>query len=102
VLGASREAAWKTAYRFIVSRSYSAYRRGELSMGRAADPRRIAEARHRHFGTHGLPLSAQPPANTVTNLAYLLREPLVSNNSMGVLIRAIERACEMYPGLLAT
>ena len=27
---------------------------------------------------------------------------VVSNNSMGVLIRAIERACEMYPGLLAT
>ena len=81
----SREAAWKTAYRLIVSRSYSASRRGELSVGRAADPRRIAEARHPHFGTHSLPLSARPPTKSVTNLAYLLREP---RRSLGIRLAA--------------
>ena len=87
----SREAAWKTAYRLIVSRSYSASRRGELSVGRAADPRRIAEARHRHFGTHSLPLSARPPTKSVTNLAYLLREP---RRSLGIHLAAEGRRCE--------
>jgi len=29
-----------------------------------------------NFGTDGLAVSARPPANTVTNLAYLLRESL--------------------------
>jgi hypothetical protein len=70
-----RETSWKTTYRFIVSRSDSAYGRGEFSVGRAADSRRIAEARNRHIGTHGLALSARPPAKTVTDLAYILREP---------------------------
>ena len=28
----------------------------------------------RHFGTHGLALSARPPAKTVTDLAHILRE----------------------------
>jgi len=76
MLAPSREASWKTAHRFIVSRSDSAYGRGELSVGRSANPRRIAEARNRHFGTHRLTLSARPPANTVTELAHILREPL--------------------------
>src|SRR5712691_6768581 len=75
MLAPSREASWKTAYRFIVSRSDSAYGGGELSVGRSADPRRIADARNRHFGTHGLTLFARPPANAVTDLAYILREP---------------------------
>jgi len=43
--------------------------------GRSADPRRIAEARNHHFGTHRLALFARPPDYTVTNLAYILREP---------------------------
>jgi hypothetical protein len=76
MLAPSRGAAWKTMYRFIVSSSDSAYGRGELSVGRSADPRRIAEARHRPFGTHGFAGSARSAANTVTDLAYMLREPL--------------------------
>jgi hypothetical protein len=76
MLARSREAPGKTAHRFIVSRSDSAYGRGELFVGRSAHPRRIAEAGHRHFGTHGFTLSARPPANTFTDVAYILREPL--------------------------
>ena len=76
MLAPSREASWKTAHRFIVSRFDSAYGRGQLPVGRSADPRRIAEARNRHFGTHGLTLSARPPTNTVTDMADILRETL--------------------------
>src|SRR5262245_3742153 len=57
-------------------RSDSASGLGELSVGRSADPRRTAEARNRHFGTHGLTLPARPPANAVTDVAHLLHEPL--------------------------
>jgi len=39
MLAPSREASWKIVYRFILSRSDSAYGRGELSVGRSADPR---------------------------------------------------------------
>src|SRR5262245_56131093 len=63
-----------TAHRCTLSRSDSANGRGELSLGRSADPRRIAETRNRHIGTHGLALSARPPATTVTAVAYILRE----------------------------
>src|SRR2546425_10359244 len=76
MLAPSLAASWKTMYRFTKSKSDSALGCGELSLGRSADPRRITEARNRHFGTHGLALSARPPNNTVTNLAYILREPL--------------------------
>ena len=63
----SREAAWKTAYRLIVSRSYSASRRGELSVGRASDPRRIAETRHRHSErTVSRYLRGRPPNRSQT------------------------------------
>jgi hypothetical protein len=68
-------ASWKTAYRFTMARSDSALGRGELSLGRSADPRRVAEARNRRFGTHGLALSARQADNTVTNLAYIPCEP---------------------------
>src|SRR5262249_19941960 len=71
----SLAASWKTTYRFTMSRSDSAPGRGELSLGRSPDPRRTAKARNRHFGTHGLAVSARPPDNTVTNLADVLREP---------------------------
>ena len=77
MLAPSRGASWTALYRFIVSRSDSAYGRGELSVGRSADPRPIAEARNRHFGTHGFAVSAWPPANTVTFLAHILREPVL-------------------------
>jgi hypothetical protein len=63
-----------TARRCTLSRSDSANGRGELSLGRSADPRRIAETRNRRIGTHGLALSARPPATTVTDVAYILRE----------------------------
>jgi hypothetical protein len=46
MLAPSREASRKTTYRFIASRSDSAYGRGELSVAHSADPRRIAEARN--------------------------------------------------------
>jgi hypothetical protein len=75
MLAPSLAASWKTMYRFTMSRSDSALGRGELSLGCSADLRRITEARHRHFGTHGLAVSARPPDNTVTNLAYISREP---------------------------
>jgi hypothetical protein len=75
MLAPSRAASWKTMYRFIVSRSDSAYGCRELSVGRAADPRRIAQARNRHFGTHGFAVFARPPANTVTDLVHIRREP---------------------------
>src|SRR5262249_46019033 len=48
----------------------------ELSLGSAADPRRIAEARNHHFRTHRLALSERPPDDPVTNLADIRREPL--------------------------
>src|SRR5712691_11967671 len=37
----------------------------KLSLGRSADPRRVAEARNRRFGTHGLALSARQAENAV-------------------------------------
>ena len=76
MLAPSREASWKTAHRHIVSRSDSAYGGGKLSVGRSTDPRRVTEARNHRFGTHGLALSARPTAKAVTDLAYILREPL--------------------------
>src|SRR6266487_3239791 len=75
MLAPSLAASRKTMYRFTISRSDSAHGRGEWSLGRSADPRRIPEARHHHFGTHRLALSARPPDDPVTNLAYILREP---------------------------
>jgi hypothetical protein len=65
MLAPSRATSWKTTYRFTLSRSDSAHGRGELSMGRSADPGRIAEARNRRFGTHRLALSARPPDYSV-------------------------------------
>ena len=75
MLAPSLAASWKTTYRFSMSRSDSALGRGELSLGSSADPRRVAEARDRRFGTHGLALSARQADNTVTNLAYIPCEP---------------------------
>src|SRR5262249_13054468 len=48
--------AWPTTYRSSLSRSHPAYGGRELSLGSAADPRRIAEARNHHFRTHRLAL----------------------------------------------
>src|SRR5947208_10538907 len=79
MLAPSLATFWKTTYRFTMSGSDSARGRGELSLGRSADSRRITEARNRHFGTHGLAVSRSPDY-TVTNLAYILGEPLPSPN----------------------
>src|SRR5262249_49390753 len=68
--------AWPTTYRSSLSRSHPAYGGRELSLGSAADPRRIAEARNHHFRTHRLALSERPPDDPVTNLADIRREPL--------------------------
>jgi len=76
MLAPSLATAWTTAHRFTLSRSDSANGRGELSLGCSADPRRIAETRNRHFGTHRLTLSARPPDDPVANVADILREPL--------------------------
>ena len=65
----------KTTHRFTLSGFDSAYGRRELSLGRAADPRRIAEARNHDFGTHRLAVSSRASDDPVTNLAYILREP---------------------------
>src|SRR5437867_2545858 len=80
MLAPSLAAFWKTTYRFTMSGSDSARGRGELSLGRSAHSRRITEARNRHFGTHGLAVSARSLDYTVTNLAYILRERLRSPN----------------------
>jgi hypothetical protein len=61
MLAPSLAASWKTTHRFTLSRSDSAYGRRELSLGRSADPRRIAEARNHHFRTYRLALSRGRP-----------------------------------------
>ena len=69
MLAPSREASGKTAYRFIVSRSDSAYGRGELSVGRSADPRRTAEARIRSRGVNSFEVHDQAPRTAIAELA---------------------------------
>src|SRR5262249_38485382 len=71
----SRATSWTTAHRFSRSRSDSATGSRELSLGGSADPWRIAETRHRHFGPHGLALSERPADHPIANLADVLREP---------------------------
>src|SRR5262245_42949752 len=75
MLAPSRATSWTTAHRFSRSRSDSATGSSEWSLGCSADPRRIAETRRRHFGTHGLALSEGPADHPITNLADVLREP---------------------------
>jgi hypothetical protein len=68
--------SWETMSRSIMSRSHSASGRGELSLGRSADPRRVTEARNRRLRTHGVALFARPTDGTVTDVTYIPREPL--------------------------
>ena len=72
MLAPSLATSGTTADRFTVSRSNSANGRGELSLGRPADPPRIADTRHRHFRMYCLAPSARPPDDKVTNLADCL------------------------------
>src|SRR5262249_20631874 len=74
MLASSLATSWTTAHRFSRSRSDSATGSRELSLGCAADPRRIAETRLGHFGTHGLALSERPPEDPLANLANVLLE----------------------------
>ena len=60
MLAPSLAAAGKTTHRFALSSSHSAHGRGEPSLGRSADPRRVVEARNRRLGTHGVAVSARP------------------------------------------
>ena len=48
--------------------------RGESSLGRAADSRRAAQARHRRLRPHGVAVPAGAAKETVTDLAYIPRE----------------------------
>ena len=59
MLEASLAAAAGTAtHRFATSKAHWAHGHGELSLGRSADPWRVAEARDRRLRTHGVPVSA--------------------------------------------
>ena len=75
MLAPSLAAPWKTTHRFNVSRSDSAFGRGESPVGRSTDPRGVVTARNRRLRTYGLAISAGPSDGTVTDLAYVLREP---------------------------
>ena len=68
-------AAGTTTHRSTASKSHSANGDGKRSLGRPANPRRVAEARTHCFRTHGVAISARPTDETVPNLADLLREP---------------------------
>jgi hypothetical protein len=46
-----------------------------VSLGRSADPWRVAEARDHRLRTHGVQVSAGPTDETVADLAYIPREP---------------------------
>ena len=45
------------------------------TLGRSADPWRVAKARDHRLRTHGVPVSAGPTDETVADLAYIPREP---------------------------
>ena len=64
-----------TTHRLTTSKPHWAHGRGELSLGRSADPWRVAEARNRRLRTHGVQVSAGPTDETVVDLAYIPREP---------------------------
>jgi hypothetical protein len=64
----------KTTHRFRSSVPHSAHGRGESSLGRPANPRRVAEARHHRLRTHGVAVYPGPNDGTVAELAYVPRE----------------------------
>src|SRR6516162_10253474 len=74
-LGHRTAAAGTTTHRTPASTPHSAYGDGKRSLGRPANPRRVAEAQIHCFRTHGVAVSARPTDETVPNLADLLREP---------------------------
>ena len=74
-LGHRTAAAGTTTHRTPASTPHSAYGAGKRSLGRPANPRRVAEARIQCFRTHGVAVSARPTDATVPNLADIFREP---------------------------
>src|ERR1700732_4381000 len=74
MLEALAAAAGTTTHRFTTSKSHWAHGHGELSLGRSADPRRVAEARVHRLRTHRVAVYARPKEGTVAELAYVPRE----------------------------
>ena len=68
--------AGTTTHRLTASKSHRAYGDGERSLGRPADPRRIAQARLHGLRTHGVAVSAPSTDETVPDLADIPRELL--------------------------
>jgi hypothetical protein len=69
-------ATGKATHRFTTSNPHSANGHGEPSLGRSADPRRVAETRSHRLGTHGVAVSTRPTDGTVADLAYFLTNHL--------------------------
>jgi len=68
-------AAGTTTHRFATSKLIGRMAMGERSLGRFADPWRVAEARDHRLRTHGVQVSAGPTDETVADLAYIPCEP---------------------------
>src|SRR5215831_10784663 len=68
--------AGTTTHRRATSKTDRAYSNGERSLGRPADPRRVAQARLHGLRTRGVAVSARPTDEMVADLADILREPL--------------------------
>jgi hypothetical protein len=66
--------AGTTTHRCTTSKPHWAHGHGELSLGRSADPRRVAEARIHRLRTHCVAVFARPKEGTVAELAYVPRE----------------------------
>src|ERR1700738_4694042 len=91
-----------TTHRFRSSVPHSAHGRGEYSLGRSANPRRVAEARHRRLRTHGVTVSPGPNEGTVAELAYVPRErvqPVGSRLDGHVIGRTGRSRCRRRPSL---
>src|SRR2546428_849859 len=58
------------------SKPHWAHGHGKPSLGRTADPRRVAEAGIHRLRTDGVAVSAPPTDDTVADLAYIPRESL--------------------------
>src|ERR1700730_15987468 len=93
-------AAGKTTHRFRSSVPDSAHGYVELPLGRSANPRRVAEARHHRLRTHGVAVSPGPNEGTVAVLAYVPRErvqPVAPRLGGHVIGRAGQSQCRRRP-----
>jgi hypothetical protein len=68
-------ATGQTMHRRRPSRPHSADGHREPSLGRAADPRRIAETRAGRLRTHCVAVSARPRSCSVADVAYIPCQP---------------------------